>query len=37
MKLITDTSLNGKVMKISPRRGHYFEEYPSYEEFVANA
>ena len=35
--LITDSSLNGKIMKISPRRGHYYEEYESIEEFTANA
>ena len=27
VKLITDTSLNGKIMRVTPRKGHHFEEF----------
>ena len=40
VKLITDTSLNGKVMRVTSRKGHHFQEYPEeangLEHFIEN-
>ena len=36
IKLITDTSLNGKVMRVTPRKAYRFQEYEDIQHVLDN-